>query len=347
MSPFLPTKCLAQTIRYKCGVLNADTDNASIPDLMKSEPIVDYLTSNLRKYKINEECLLLDKNTASKSDIKYCDKTADKSPNMNQTPVDIINTALSFQLRTMYNSDFKEKDNEKKKIDKYNHYSRDYSINMIKELMFLRNKYPGIQEIVFPLYKYTGNSEYLIEPPWGTLFLTNDYIIFYNENIPMHKRKYSFNNQFYLIMNSKGLISVKRESDDRIIYFLNLIQFKRPLTMAFTETISISFKDDISGYEKPKTVLDSSIKLINKNDKLREPFNFYLNNEGKLRVYANGFLDATDQSFVKYIDDKINEFNNFGKNPEYYNSIDNKNKIDTTKLYNDTPVYTESPKKIN
>jgi hypothetical protein len=247
----------------------------------------------------------------------------------------------------MYNSDFKEKDNEKKKIDKYNHYSRDYSINMIKELMFLRNKYPGIQEIVFPLYKYTGNSEYLIEPPWGTLFLTNDYIIFYNENIPMHKRKYSFNNQFYLIMNSKGLISVKRESDDRIIYFLNLIQFKRPLTMAFTETISISFKDDISGYEKPKTVLDSSIKLINKNDKLREPFNFYLNNEGKLRVYANGFLDATDQSFVKYIDDKINEFNNFGKNPEYYNSIDNKNKIDTTKLYNDTPVYTESPKKIN
>ena len=339
MSPFLPTKCLAQTIRYKCGVINADDNNESIPNLMKSEPIIDYLTSNLRKYKINEDCLLLDKKTASKQDIKYCDGAADKNPNMNQTPVDIINTALSFQLRTMYNSDFKEKDNEDKKIDKYNHYSKDYSVNIIKELMLLRNKYPGIQEIVFPLYKFIGQNDYLIEPPWGTLFLTNNHIIFYNENIPMHTRKYSFNNQYYLIMNSKGYITVKRESDDSIIYFLNLIQFSRPITMSFTETISITFKDDISGYEKPKTVLDSSIKLINKNDKLREPFNFYINDEGKIRVYANGFLDATDQSFIKYIDDKINEFNNFGRNPDYFNSIDKKNNINKSKLYQDNAIY--------
>ena len=339
MSPFLPNKCLAQTIRYKCGIINADKDNVPIHDLMKSEPIIDYLTSNLRKYKINQDCYFLDKKTASQSEINYCNKSADKNPNFNQTPVDIINNALSFQLRALYNSDFNEK--EDKNENKYNHYSKNYSTNIIKELMLLRNTYPGIQEIVFPLYKYIGKSDYIIEPPWGTLFLTYDHIMFYNENIPTSIRKYSFNNQYYLKMNSKGYIYVKRHSNDQIIYFLNLIPFSKPLTMAFTETISITFKDDITGNENPKNVLDSSIKIINKSDKLREPFNLYLNDEGKIRVYANGFLDATDKSFVKYIDDKINEYNNYGNNPEYYdiNNYSKKNKLNKNKLYQDEAIY--------
>ena len=329
MSPFLPNKCLAQTIRFKCGVVNADKKNTPLSEVMKSKPIIDYLTANLRKYKINEECLTLDKKTASKSDIEFCKKEGDENPNMNQTPVDIINTALSYQLRNQFSSDFKEEKNSDKKIEKYNHYSKDYSVNMIKELMFLRNKYPGIQEIVFPLYKYIGYSNYLIEPPWGSLFLTSNHIIFYSEAIEKQVRKYSFNNKYYLKMNNKGHIYVKRESDDQIIYYLSIIQFSRPLSMALSNTITINFKDNISGYEKPQTVLDSSIKLINKSDKLREPFNFYLDDNGKLRVFANGFLDATDQSFKNYIDNKINEYNELGNNPEYYNkdNYDKKNNL--------------------
>ena len=329
MSPFLPNKCLAQTIRFKCGVVNADKKNTPLSEVMKSKPIIDYLTANLRKYKINEECLTLDKKTASKSDIEFCKKEGDENPNMNQTPVDIINTALSYQLRNQFSSDFKEEKNSDKKIEKYNHYSKDYSVNMIKELMFLRNKYPGIQEIVFPLYKYTGYNNYIVEPPWGSLFLTSNHIIFYNETIEKQTRKYSFNNQYYLKMNNKGHIYVKRESNDQIIYYLSIIEFLRPLSMAFSNTITINFKDNISGYEKPQTVLDSSIKLINKSDKLREPFNFYLDDNGKLRVFANGFLDATDQSFKNYIDNKINEYNELGNNPEYYNkdNYDKKNNL--------------------
>ena len=61
MSPFLPNKCLAQTIRFKCGVVNADKKNTPLSEVMKSIPIIDYLSANLRKYKINEECLTLNK----------------------------------------------------------------------------------------------------------------------------------------------------------------------------------------------------------------------------------------------------------------------------------------------
>jgi hypothetical protein len=341
MSPFLPNKCLAQTIRYKCGVINADKNNSSLGDLMKSEPIIDYIRKTLAKYRINEECLLLDKKKASKNDLEFCKEEGDENPNFNQTPVDIINTALSFQLRSQFSSDYKEEKNDNKNIKKYNHYSKDYSVNIIKELMFLRNKYPGIQEIIFPLYKYTGNNNYIIDPPWGSLFLTQNHIIFYNEFIPKQTKKYSFNNQYYLKMNNKGHIYIKRESDDQIIYYLSIINFRRPLTMSFTDSISISFKDDISGYEKPRTVLDRSIKLINKNDKLREPFNFYLNDEGKIRVFANGFLDATDQSFISYIDNKINEFKNLGKKSEYYdqNNYDKKNNLIKSKFISDPALY--------
>lgn len=343
MSPFLPNKCLAQTIRFKCGVINADRNNSSMDELLKSKPIIKYLTDNLQKYKINEECVLLDKKKATRREINFCKENSDENPNINQTPVDIINTALSFQLRTLFSSDFEQKENKDKQIDKYNHYSKDYSINIIKELMFLRNKYPGIQEVVFPLYKYTGNNNYIIEPPWGTLFLTNDHIIFYNESISKQSRKYSFNNQYYLKMNNKGYIYVKRNSDDQIIYYLSSIPFSRPLTMSFTENISISFKDDISGYEKPRTVTDPSIKLINKTNELREPFNFYLNDEGRLRVYANGFLDATDKSFVNYIDNKINEFNMYGNNTGFLNpdNYDRNNNLITSKfiIIDDNPVY--------
>ncbi len=341
MSPFLPHKCLAQTIRFKCGIINADKDNTPLSDVMKSKPIIDYLAENLIKLTINEECLTLNKETATKSDLEFCKKEGDENPNLNQTPVDIINTALSFQLRNQFSSDFNEKENKDKKIEKYNHYSKDYSVNMIKELMLLRNKYPGIQEIVFPLYKYTGSNNYIIEPPWGSLFLTSNHIIFYNEAIEKQVRKYSFNNKYYLKMNNKGHIYVKRESDDQIIYYLSIIQFSKPLTMTLNNSISINFIDDVSGYEKPQTVLDSSIKLINKSDKLREPFNFYLNDDGKIRVFANGFLDATDDSFISYIDNKINEYKNLGNNPEYQNNknYDKKNNLIRSNLINDKPVY--------
>ena len=347
MSPFLANKCLAQTVRFKCGIINADPNNSPMGDVIKAEPIIDYITENLRKYKINSDCLILNKDDKSKErEIKFCQDNADKNPNFNQTPVDIINTALSYQLRNQYNSDFNQKENKDKKIAKYNHYSKDYSTNIIKELMLLRNKYPGIQEIVFPLYKYIGSNNYLIDPPWGSLFLTANHIIFYNEAITKQTKKYSFNNQYYLKMNNKGYIYVKRESDDQIIYYLSIIEFTKPLSMSLSNTISISFKDNISGNENNKTVLDSSIKLINKTDKLREPYNFYLNDDGKLRVFANGFLDATDKSFITYIDDKINEYNNLGNNPEYYNknNYDNKNNLNINSLnmnsYNpDSAIY--------
>ena len=323
MSPFLPNKCLAQTFRYKCGVLGTDNNNKSLPDLMKAEEIIKYLTTSLRKYIINEKC------TLEKTDKirDFCDREADKEIKIQQTPVDIINYTFSYQLRKQFDSDLNK--------GNVNHYSKDYSINIIKELMFLRNKYPGIQEIVFPLYVYDStNNNLTIDPPWGSLFITSDHVFSYNENIV--STKFSFNNKYYLKMNSRGQITVNYTSNKQIYYYLNVIEYNSPLSMSFSSNISIIHKNAKNGNHETKQI--TKINLVIKDEKHREPYDFYINDEGKIRVFANGFIDATDKAFIDFIDKKIIEQETYGS--EYSSGFFNSyNEIDKTKINSEDAIY--------
>lgn len=324
MSPFLPNKCLAQTFRYKCGILGADDNNKSLPDLMKNEDIMNYLTRSLRKYIINEKCTL--EKTDNIRD--YCDREADKDIKIQQTPVDIINYTFSYQLRKQFDSDFNKGD--------VNHYSKDYSINIIKELMFLRNTYPGIQEIVFPLYIYDSyNNDLIADPPWGPVFLTSDQFFSYNENII--STKYSFNNKYYLKLNEKGHITINYTSNNQIYYYLNIIEFNNPLAMVFSSSISIIYRNPSNGNQETKQI--TNINLVIKDEKHREPYDFYINDDGKIRVFANGFIDATDKAFIDLIDKKIEEYDTY-KSEYYDQSLFNRfNQIDETKINNEDAIY--------
>lgn len=336
-SPFLPNKCLAQTIRYKCGIL-APENNKPLNTLMTSEPIMNYLTESLSKYIINKEC-----RENKNADKGYCERTADKNPNIQETPIDIINKTFSYQLRNQFSSDYNKPD--------VNHYSIDYSINIIKELLFLRNKYPGIPEIVFPIYKYIGSNDYTINPPWGPYFITSYNIINYNENILVNNYKFSINQRFYLKMDNIGNITVNYTDTNQIFYYLNLTNINNPLSMSFTDSINIIYIDNISNNHTTKRVSADDVKLIIRDDNHREPYNFYLNDEGKIRVFANGFIDATNKSFIDYIDNKINEYNQYGKNnigTDIYKKIYNSNnKIDKSKIDIDGAIYLDDPTNVS
>jgi hypothetical protein len=83
-----------------------------------------------------------------------------------------------------------------------------------------------------------------------------------------------------------------------------------------------------------------------KDDKHREPYNFYINEEGKIRVFANGFIDATNKAFIEYIDNKIIEYSQFGKNKkdvDYYKLYGNNNKIDIKKAFIERALYLDQP----
>lgn len=332
MSPFLPTKCLSQTIRYKCGILGLK-DNRPLDEIMKSKEIIEYLTESLRKYIINEECTL-NKNDRNRD---YCQNNADKKLKVQQTPVDIINYTFSYQLRTRYDSDLNKKD--------MNYYSKDYSINIIKELMFLKSKYPGIQEIVFPLYIYTPQNSLTIDPPWGPVFLTNDHVFSAGENIM--KRKYSFNNKFYLKMNEKGHITVNYSENNQIFYYLNTVEYPKPITMSFNQNIVIVYISPSTGYQE-NIVVSNDITLITKDEKHREPFDFYINDQGKIRVFANGFIDATSQAFSDFIDNKIAEYKKYSavassSGIDYVSLYNKDNQLDKNKINTEEAIYYDRP----
>lgn len=332
MSPFLPTKCLAQTIRYKCGILGLK-DNKSLDEIMKSKEIIEYLTESLRKYIINEECTI-NKNDRNRD---YCRDKADKKLKVQQTPVDILNYTFSYQLRTRYDSDLNKKD--------MNYYSKDYSINIIKELMFLKSKYPGIQEIVFPLYIYTSQNSLTIDPPWGPMFLTNDQVFSAGENIT--KRKYSFNNKFYLKMNEKGHITVNYSENNQIFYYLNTVEYPKPITMSFNQNIVIVYISPSTGYQE-NIVVSNDITLITKDEKHREPFDFYINDQGKIRVFANGFVDATSQAFSNFVDNKIAEYKKYSavassSGIDYVSLYNKDNQLDKNKINTEEAIYYDRP----
>lgn len=323
MAPFLPSKCLAQTVRYKCGVVEIN-NNKPIREIMKDKDIIEYLKKTLEKYIINYNCMI----NKNQMDEKFCNEKADKNADLQQTPIDIISYAYSYQLRKNYTSDLNDGGK--------NYYSKDYNKNIIKELMLLRNKYPGIQEIVFPLYIYKAENPYLATPPWGSIFITKDHILDYNDNFKINRKLFSFNNKFYLSMNNNGLIYITNYETKQIYYYLNTTTYSNVLSFSIGDTITI-FKNNKNGNIEQTPVLDRDIKLVLKDDKHREPFNFYINNEGKIRVFSNGFMDATDPNLIDLIDKKINEFQEYGNSPNYLNLYD-KNKL--TEIENEIqPLY--------
>ena len=88
-----------------------------------------------------------------------------------------------------------------------------------------------------------------------------------------------------------------------------------------------------------KIIWKININLVIKDEKHREPYDFYINDEGKIRIFANGFIDATDKAFVDYIDNKIDEYDKY---KDYYNTpglFNRLNQIDKTKINEEDAIY--------
>lgn len=331
-SPFLPSKCLSQTIRYKCGIEEVKNNNKKPQELAKSEKIIDYLSSSLTDYITNEYCYT--KKGTPNFDTDLCRGKPSEKANMQQTPVDVINNVLNVYLKKQYRTDL----NEDKDSSKVAHYSQEYSINIIKELMLINNFYPGIQEVVFPLYLYKGTSEYITEPPWGNKLLTPDRVIYENEGVLVNQKKHSFNDSYYLMLNDKGQLVVYN-SNGSIFYYLSIKTVPNPENITLSSTFTVSYKSPESGYIRTTDVLGGySITIIDKSENRRAPYIFYLNNEGRLRIFANGFIDATDKSFIDFIENKIVEKQNgMSSNPKNYDK--NNNYIGDYNSIYENPVY--------
>jgi len=80
--------------------------------------------------------------------------------------------------------------------------------------------------------------------------------------------------------------------------------------MSFSTGIIIVYISPKTGYQENIVITDSKIDLIKRDEKHREPFDFYIDDNGKIKVFANGFVDATSQAFSDFIDKKLMNIKN-------------------------------------
>ncbi len=66
-------------------------------------------------------------------------------------------------------------------------------------------------------------------------------------------------------------------------------EIPNPQYMKFSTNISITFRDPETNNIYPKQVSDPSINIVMKDELHKEPFNLYLNEYGKIRVYSMVF----------------------------------------------------------
>jgi hypothetical protein len=308
-SPFMPNKCLSKTNGFVCNVKYASNKNIDIHDFLKKYSMKELKDSLARYTEINDKI-------ARQEDVSKNVSEVDKY----KSPIDLIIAVVNKYIKDGYSDNLNDekkdikikKINEKGEEEEYtestilNHYSKEYSENIIKELSLLNNLHPGVPENILSLYlfKETYKPDKIIYMPWGRYLLSNNYVLNLSEQLTINNRLFSINNRFGLTVNKNGYIYVYDRTLSTIIYFLNKTIVKNTKAMIIEKTgISVVFIDSNKN-EISKVVLN--IPLIkSKCPECKDPFNSILDNDtGNLIIYGNSFFNSTSNELQTLINNE-------------------------------------------
>jgi|688.fasta_scaffold00862_23 hypothetical protein len=335
-SPFLPNKCLSKTNNFLCNIRYTKEHNIGIDEFIKKYAMGDIINGLSVYSMIND---MVNKKQISQENVNKIDKF--------KSPLNLIISIVNTHIKDGYSNDSNKNEREitvKEKLEdgttkdkkvkvKYNHFSKEYSENMIKELSLLNDKYPGVPEIVMSLYIYndTLKSDKITYMPWGKELISKEYILDIDTKIDVNTDLISFNNKYALKLNNKGYLFVYNINNKKILYFINYKKkIDRPIGLKFNKSEFIVECINNNNNQTSET-FDSKIpKLI--DDKCKEcvdPFTMILDNDGYITIYGNSFIDATNKDFKKFINIQKDLVSNTDYNID--NIDDNVNQLDYIK----------------
>ncbi|WP_396189525.1 hypothetical protein [Flavobacterium sp.] len=166
-------------------------------------------------------------------------------------------------------------------------YSQDYNENILTELALRKDPYPGIQEIIFPVFilkdDYIDLQKYTHFLPWGNLLLTNEYVLNDGDKLDIEEKSLkSFDNIYELkFETTTGYLSVFK--DNRVVSIFIANDFRK-----YTKKSLILQNGalNIYGYEGNNNDNRYSISITTSNGIW--PISLVLENSGILQVYDNG-----------------------------------------------------------
>jgi hypothetical protein len=283
-APYYPRKCLRQP-NYKANMFD---DNEEFNKKLKENLL--------------GKCLDNYKESLSKLD------------DSGTPPVNDVEPLLVDQLKkcaVQYRYDEIGNFNQDEGTDKY---SVQYNQKILGELSLRKYSYPGVQEVIFPLFRLDENdasvSDYITYMPWGNKLLTSDYALNFDgdeklENEPL----LSMDNVYKLIVPTKNvsnelLHKICVFKNNTILYTLSeksfdycfnkKLKFESPGTLSLYGSIIIN---DTPSEKKQwsMTVVDISKAL--------QPVSLGFNpSNGNLVAFDNGLNIVTSETLSKKIE---------------------------------------------
>lgn len=266
------------------------------------------------------------------------EKELDKYTNyMGASPIDLIISVAKKYKKQFYSNNendgereikIMEKDEtgadkETSKKIKLNHYSKEYSQNIITELSYLNSKYPGVPEVVMSFYIYKDNykptSSILTYMPWKNVLIDDSYVLNFGNRLEVDKELLSLSanndNNYALTINKLGIVYVYNRNNKEVVYYLNKNVVTEPLGIIFTkDDITISYfktlpdksrvQSSLSILDKTRTpsLINNTDEEVIKNLKGNPVFNVIINNQtGMIEIYGNKFYNSTAPGFSSLI----------------------------------------------
>jgi hypothetical protein len=253
----------------------------------------------------------------------------------------IIEHLETYVNQCLYDIPSDEKDDEDNDISikplkiKKDHYTK-WNIDIMVELGIRQNRYPGIQEHIYPLFKLNIDTNKL---PW------NDFLDIHHgmgENELLDKVK-SFNNKYELLIDYEGKVGIK--DIERNIYI-------KWLSKQIIPGNKFKLSLDSNGYLNINSIEQNNIYIRHRfqivNSIYKNPLSLIVNNNGDIIIYENGFKKINNLNDFKTIENKVNftlldiflRFKESDKSLyDYYNSMNIDNNIDNDNDYDYKYVY--------
>jgi len=322
---YLPQKCL-KTYDYHINGYNPERSKTNL-DYFEN---VDYgdIIFELIFSMVMKDCIH-DKRDKSEGLIKKWNNYHEKMRNNEKIQDDeliyenIIEHLETYVNQCLYDIPSDEKDDEDNDIAikplkiKKNHYTK-WNVDIMVELAIRQNKYPGIQEHIYPLFKLDIVTNKL---PW------NDFLEITHgmgENELLHKVK-SFNNKYELSIDFEGKVGIKHIESNRYIRWLS--KQKLPGNQ-FKLSLDSQGYLNINSIEQDKIFIRHKFQIV--DNVFKNPLSLIISNNGKMIIYENGFKTVGNSDNFKTIENKLNftlldTFFNFRESDQSLYNYFNKN----------------------
>lgn len=206
-----------------------------------------------------------------------------------------IDVDMIMQMNNCAIEYIQEKEDDKK------HYSK-WQPKVLKELAHRNELYPGVAEVVWPIFEVKGLNDILYSMPWGDRLISSRYGLC--EGGDMVDDVLSGNMGWKLGVDKGGRYGIGLYKGNRLVSVVSSKRVGRNCKLRLLdgrlEVVGVVGSDN-------KPFVYDSVKVS--NDVYKYPLSLIVEDDGRVVLYDNGFNVVTGSEFSKFIGKSVSNWN--------------------------------------